>query len=613
MEGIFNTEYYLFLIFNTPFQGFRLGFDFFQLVQLLGALGLFLFGMKYMSDSLLLLAGNKMRAILATMTSNRVFGIFTGFLITSVIQSSSATTLMVVSFSNASLLTLTEAIAVIMGANIGTTITAWLIAILGFKVNMSTLALPLVGTGVLFGFSKKEQLKNWGSFIIGFALLFLGLQFLKDAMPDIDNSPEVLAFLRSYTDLGFLSVLLFLFIGTVLTVVIQSSSATMALTLVMTAQGWIPYEMAAAMVLGENVGTTVTANLAAMVANFRAKRAARAHLIFNLIGVVWMLVLFYPFLKLVDLILDFMGAVSPYAEAAAIPVAISVFHTVFNITNTFLLAWFIHPIAKLVERMVPPSATPDLAIEEPKYLNKRILKYPETAIASLGSESRFLFENALFEIIAHSMNIHRTDVLSDLKAKKVVKKSREDFKTDVRELYLTKVKTIYGEIITYATHAQSRLKLSEAQNNRIAEIKIANRKMVVIIKEIGDLNRNMSLYLESGNKDIQSEYDSLRKITVKVLRTLYGPLKERNTEEYYRELINLKGQVNNSLKKRDKAIEQLIREEKIDSIMASSLFNDLDTIKDLFQDLIEIAELLYCKKDPLFENGEVSKLETELV
>ncbi|RZW45893.1 MAG: Na/Pi cotransporter family protein, partial [Flavobacteriaceae bacterium] len=345
----------------------------YDILQLLGALGLFLFGMKVMSDALLKLAGNKMRSILARMTSNRIFGISTGFLITSVIQSSSATTLMVVSFSNASLLTLTEAISVIMGANIGTTITAWLITILGFKVSMSAIALPLVGFGFTFTFTKKENLKDIGEFIIGFAVLFIGIQFLKDAMPNINENPEILQFLKQYTNLGFWSVLLFLMIGTILTVVIQSSSATMALTLIMTAEGWIPFELAAAMVLGENIGTTITANLAAIVANYHAKRTARAHLIFNLLGVLWVLIVFYPFLKLVSLLAEYFGSESPYVSAAAIPVAISLFHTTFNILNTFLLVWFVKPIAKLVEKIVPEVSLPEKQIDEPKFLTKQSL------------------------------------------------------------------------------------------------------------------------------------------------------------------------------------------------------------------------------------------------
>ena len=386
-------------------------YGFYDLLQLLGALGVFLFGMKVMSDSLLNLAGNKMRSILASMTSNRFLGIFTGFFITSVIQSSSATTLMVVSFSNAGLLTLTEAISVIMGANIGTTITAWLITILGFKVSMSAIALPLVGLGFGLTFTKKERTREVGTFIIGFALIFIGLQFLKEAMPDIKNNPGILSFLSKYTDLGYLSILLFLFIGTILTLVIQSSSATMALILIMCAQGWIPFEMAAAMVLGENVGTTITANLAALVANYKAKQTARAHLIFNIIGVVWMLILFYSFLKFIGWLSIQFGSESPYITAAAIPVAISLFHTTFNVCNSFLLLWFINPIARFVEKIIPVTLLPEKEVEEPKYLTVDALKYPETAISILIKESKYLYNRPIFEIVTHSLNIHREDII----------------------------------------------------------------------------------------------------------------------------------------------------------------------------------------------------------
>ena len=458
-------------------------YGFTDVLQLLGALGVFLFGMKVMSDALLKLAGNKMRSILATMTSNRFLGITTGFLITSVIQSSSATTLMVVSFSNAGLLTLTEAISVIMGANIGTTITAWLITILGFKVSMSAIALPLVGFGFAFTFAKKEKTKNIGSFIIGFALIFIGLQFLKEAMPDIKNNPEILAFLSKYTDLGYLSILLFLLIGTVLTVVIQSSSATMALTLIMTAQGWIPFEMAAAMVLGENVGTTITANLAAIVANYKAKQTARAHLIFNLIGVLWMLILFYPFLKFIGWLSVEFGSESPYITAGAIPVAISLFHTTFNICNTFLLVWFVKPIARIVERMVPEIAMPERAVEEPKFLSESTLKYPETAVESLLMESRYLFKNPIFEIVAHAVNLHRKDIKSDVKLRELVEKSTVDLEANVRELYYSKVKTIYGEIIRFATTTQNSLNLSKKQYKIVSDIMVANRKMIEIVRD----------------------------------------------------------------------------------------------------------------------------------
>ena len=582
-------------------------YGFSEILQLIGALGVFLFGMKVMSDALLKLAGNKMRSILATMTSNRVLGITTGFLITSVIQSSSATTLMVVGFSNAGLLTLAEAISVIMGANIGTTITAWLITILGFKVSMSAIALPLVGFGFAITFAKKENTKQWGNFIIGFALIFIGIQFLKEAMPDIKNNPEILSFLSKYTDLGYVSVLLFLIIGTVLTVVIQSSSATMALTLVMCAQGWIPFEMASAMVLGENVGTTITANLASIVGNFEAKRTARAHLIFNLLGVIWMLIAFYPFLRFVGWLSKQLGSDSPYLVAASVPVAISLFHTTFNVINTFLLVWFIKPIAKLVEKIVPERLLPEKEIDQPKYLSKETLKYPETAIISLIKESKYLFKGPIFEIVAHALNIHRTDIKSEVKIKQIVKESQVDFRTDVEELYYTKVKTIYGEIIRYATATENNLDLSKKQLKTVTEIKIANRKMVEIIKSARELNKNVTISLNSNNKNLQKQYDGFRKKVAKVLRVIYLFRKGDDQQNYEKILSELKEEAKINIRQSNKSIDKLIRKNLITAEMASSLFNDYSNVNDMIKKLIEVAELLYSRKDLLFEESDKKK------
>lgn len=576
-------------------------YGFTEVLQLLGALGVFLFGMKVMSDALLKLAGNRMRAILATMTSNRFLGITTGFLITSVIQSSSATTLMVVSFSNAGLLTLTEAISVIMGANIGTTITAWLITILGFKVSMSAIALPLVGFGVAFTFAKKDQTKHIGNFIIGFAIIFIGLQFLKEAMPDIKNNPGILEFLSKYTDLGYWSILLFLAIGTVLTVVIQSSSATMALTLIMTAQGWIPFEMAAAMVLGENVGTTITANLAAIVANYKAKQTARAHLIFNLIGVVWMLILFYPFLKFVSWLSVQFGSDSPYITAAAIPVAISLFHTTFNVCNTFLLVWFVKPIAKVVMRVVPERLMPERAIEEPKFLSTSTLKYPETAVEALLMESRFLYKNPIFEIVAHALNLHREDIKSDLKLKELIEKSTEDLKANVRELYFAKVKTIYGEIIRFASTAQNTLDLSKEQHKMVSEIVVANRKMIEIVRDSKELNRNVVAVMNGDNEFLKKEYDTFRRKVAKVLRVIYRFRKGEEPEKQYMKLVKLKKEAKDNIRHSNASIDKLIRKGLISAEMASSLFNDYSNVNDMMRKLIEVAEILYSKKNTILE------------
>lgn len=334
-------------------------YGFFEILSLLGALGFFIYGMKVMSEGIQKVAGAKMRSILSSMTSNRFKGVFTGFAITSLVQSSSATTVLVVSFVNAGLLSLTESIGVIMGANIGTTITAWLITIIGFKVKIASYALPIIAVGFPLMFFNREKVKFWGEVLVGFALLFMGLSLLKDAVPDLESNPEILAFLSQYTNLGFLSILIFVVIGTIITVVVQSSSAAMALTLVMANNGWVPFELAAAMVLGENIGTTITANLAALVGNVHAKRAALSHLIFNMTGVLWILILFFPVLNLVDSYLISSGESSPFDTATSIPLGLSIFHTVFNIINTFLLIWFVKLIANTVTRLIKSGGDDD--------------------------------------------------------------------------------------------------------------------------------------------------------------------------------------------------------------------------------------------------------------
>lgn len=334
-----------------------------QILTLIGSLGLFLFGMKLMSESLQKVAGNRMRQILAAMTDNRFKGVLTGLLVTTTIQSSSATTVMMVSFVNAGLLSLIGAVGVIMGANIGTTVTAWIISLLGFKISLSFLSLPLIGISFPLFLSKNTNSKSWGEFMLGFAILFIGLQYLKDSVPDIRSNPEALEFLSHFTNSGYFSVFAFVFIGTVLTIIIQSSSATMALTLVLCYNGILPFSLAAAMVLGENIGTTVTANLAAIVANVSAKRAARAHLVFNLFGVAWMLVIFYPYLRGIDYFMQqSYGSISILSENLSnsdfelikqeYPIALAVFHTSFNVINTMILIGFAPFIAEVATRLV---------------------------------------------------------------------------------------------------------------------------------------------------------------------------------------------------------------------------------------------------------------------
>ena len=363
---------------------------------------MFLYGMNLMSSGLQKAAGDRLRNFLSAMTSNPFKGVLTGLGITSVIQSSSATTVMVVSFVNAGLLTLAQAISVIMGANIGTTVTAWLVSWLGFKADISIFAVPLMAVGFVLSISKKSQRRNIAELIVGFSLLFLGLSLMKNSVPDLSETPEVLSFIQGWQGHGFGSVLLFLALGTILTLVLQSSSATMALTIMMLNFGWIRFDMACAMVLGENIGTTITANIAAAVGNPSAKRAALAHTVFNVFGVIWALVLFPYFLKLVGFITaGIFGLPNPSGETFSVVAGaegaqsdtqtaalygLSMLHTLFNTINTLILIWFIPLIEKIVCMVIKDSKNKEDDAYRLKYINAGPLATPELAIEQAFKE-----------------------------------------------------------------------------------------------------------------------------------------------------------------------------------------------------------------------------------
>ena len=369
-----------------------------QILTLLGALGMFLYGMNLMSAGLQKAAGSKMRGMLTAMTSNPFKGVLTGLGITSVIQSSSATTVMTVGFVNAGLLTLSQAVGVIMGANIGTTVTAWLVSLLGFKADISLFAVPLMAVGFILSLSKSDKRRHISELIVGFSLLFLGLSLMKESVPDLKETPEVLAFIQNWTSYGFGSVLIFLVFGTVLTLVLQSSSATMALTLIMVNMGWIPFEMGAAMVLGENIGTTITANIAAAVGNANARRAAMAHTLFNVFGVCWALALFRPFLMLVGTVITWLGLPNPMDivhsseiamtadESMSTLYGVSMLHTLFNTFNTAILIWFVPVIVKIVERIIKDKKSDKEDTVKLKFIDAGPLSTAELAIGQARNE-----------------------------------------------------------------------------------------------------------------------------------------------------------------------------------------------------------------------------------
>ena len=379
-----------------------MNYSFFDFLTLVGSLGMFLYGMKIMSEGLQKAAGDRMQGILSSMTNNRFAGVFTGILITALIQSSSATTVMVVSFVNAGLLSLTQSIAVIMGANVGTTVTAWIISLFGFTVKIADMVFPIMAISIPLIFSKNNQRRYWGEFLIGFSLLFLGMDYMKGAVPNLQENPAALEFLNNYTNMGYGSILLFMLIGTILTIVMQSSSAMMAITLIMCSQGWVSFEIAAAMVLGENIGTTITANMAALSANVSAKRAAFAHLLFNIFGVCWMLILFYPFTRLiialvgkingmsvseVDALLNITSSgaqVSPEATTT-ISFSLALFHSVFNVCNVLIMIWFVKLYEKIVTTVIKQKSTNEEEFQL-KYINTGMMGASELNLPQARQE-----------------------------------------------------------------------------------------------------------------------------------------------------------------------------------------------------------------------------------
>ncbi|MBE6283950.1 MAG: Na/Pi cotransporter family protein [Mediterranea massiliensis] len=505
-------------------------YSFYDFLKLLGSLALFLYGMKIMSEGLQKFAGDRLRRILTAMTTNRVMGVITGMLITALIQSSSATTVMVVSFVNAGLLELAQSIGVIMGANIGTTVTAWIISALGFKVDIAAFAIPLLFFGLPLLFSSKSNRKSLGEFIFGFSFLFMGLQNLKANAPDLQQNPDMLQFVQNWADMGFVSILIFVLIGTVLTMIVQASAATMAITLIMCANGWISFELGAALVLGENIGTTITANLAALTANTQAKRAAMAHLVFNVFGVIWVLCLFPVFTGAVSWFVENVMGVTE--TSVAVPFKLSAFHTAFNICNVLIMIWFVKLIERAVCTIYPSKeqdeeyrlrfisggmlSTAELSILQAK---KEIHLYAERTYRMYGMVKDLLHTekeedfNKLFsriekyESISDNMELEIANYLNQVSEGRLSSESKLEIRAMLREV--TEIESIgdscYNLARTINRRRQANVDFVEKQYERIhnmmALVDQSLRQMIVVINhaehESRDVDVNKSFNLEN--------------------------------------------------------------------------------------------------------------------
>ncbi|CAA6799338.1 MAG: Sodium-dependent phosphate transporter [uncultured Aureispira sp.] len=453
-------------------------FGLWELIQIFGALAFFIYGMKMMSDGIQRAAGAQLRTILRSMTKNRFLGIFTGFLVTALVQSSSATTVMTVSFVNAGLLSLVESAGVMMGANIGTTITGWIVSILGFKIQLANYSIPLFALGVPLFLVAKGKTKYWGEFIIGFAILFMGLSALKNSVPDIKENPELLHFLKDFTEWGLLSRLFFVGVGAFLTVILQSSSASMAITLTMCAQGWLPLEVAAAMVLGENIGTTITAELASLVANTNAKRSARIHSLFNVIGVTWMILLLPFYLPVLTNLSEVLMSIDA-TQAADVPLILAAFHTSFNLLNVLLMLTFVPWLVKVATLSVKEEAVEDL--ERLKFLKNTAIT-PELSVEAVQKET------AHFGAVVSRMNNFLEIIINSInkKEKALTFKRIEKYEniSDIMEI----------EITAYITNLTDKKITTETSTKLRSFINIAND-----LERIGDIYFQISKTLEAKN------------------------------------------------------------------------------------------------------------------
>ncbi len=407
-----------------------MNFGFVDLLTLIGSIGLFLYGMKLMSEGLQKAAGDRLRNILAWMTNNRFVGALTGILVTALIQSSSATTVMIVSFVNAGLLSLGQSMAVIMGANVGTTATAWILYLGGFKVNLAAASIPIIAFTLPMMFSKKNSWKSWGEVLLGFAFLFMGLDLLNHSVPDLRSNPELFAAIQNYADMGFRSVLLFAFVGMAVTIIVQSSSVTFAIVLVICSKGWISFEMAAALVLGSNIGTCITPLIAAISGNIWAKRSAMGHLMFNVLGSVWVLALYFPFMKLVvwlstlgqgdpTALLSFVDSTDPMiinalndgtldltnpenqalastfvANQAYVSFGLSIFHTLFNSINICIMIWFTGLYVKIVTKLIPSKPEEEDNESHLTFITTGMLSTSELSILQARKEIQLYGERA---------------------------------------------------------------------------------------------------------------------------------------------------------------------------------------------------------------------------
>jgi phosphate:Na+ symporter len=557
---------------------------------ILSGIAIFLIGMFFMQDGFKLLSGGVLEKLLQKFTSNTFYAIITGFFSTALVQSSSIISLVVISFLSVELLTLVQGIGIIFGSNLGSTTTAWIVSSLGVDVKISIYAMPMILFGVILRFSKSNSYKGIGNVLLGLGFIFLGISYMKDGFDTLKNSID----LASYAMEGPLGIMIYILIGAVATVVIQSSAATLAIIITALSAGSIIYINAIALVIGANIGTTFTAILASLASNENGKRVAFAHFTFNIIAATIITLFIYQFQDLVDYLAPYLGI-----SENNYTMKLSLFHTIFSLVGIILLSPFIYQIEKLSIKLIKKKVSPQ---SKPKYLMDSNLTLPDTAIVSIRKEIINLYENCQ-KAMLHALNLHTTNLTKETLDKQISKElSIIDINID--EIYQTNLKNLYSEIVKYSSFAQENM--LDFHHKEVGALKRSASLIVEVLKDTRDIQKNLNFYLKSKNEYIKEEYNILRREMAEILIDINTLSLAQTDVEKITQLEVIKATLAENDMASSEEIDALIREDKIKATMATSYMNDSATGYSIQKKLLEVAKILFINNNLLQEIGETT-------
>ncbi|MCT7468798.1 Na/Pi cotransporter family protein [Aliarcobacter cryaerophilus] len=544
---------------------------------ILSGIAIFIIGMFFMQDGFKQLSGGILEKLLEKFTSNTLYAILTGFLSTSVVQSSTIITLIVVSFLSAELLTLVQAVGIVFGSNVGSTTTAWIVSSLGVDVKISTYAFPMLVFGVVLRFFKSNGVKGSGNVLLGLGFIFLGISYMKDGFDIMKNSID----LASYAMEGYLGIIVYILIGILITVVIQSSAATLAIVITALNADSITYVNAIALAIGANVGTTLTTILASFASNENGKRVALIHFLFNLISATFITILIYQFIDLTDFIAPFLGVSdNNYGMKLAL------FHTIFSVTGVILLTPAISLLVKLSEKLIQKKVS---SASKPKYLNQSVLSNPDASLAALRKEIINLYENCQ-KAMLHALNIHTTGLTRET-LKVQLAKELTIIDTDIDEIYQKNLKTLYSEIVKFSSFAQENM--FDFQHKKVDELKRAAVLLVEVLRDTRDIQKNVNFYLKSKNEYIKEEYNILRKELAEMLIDINTLSMLENDSDQLTQFELIKTELAHNDLASSEELDTLIREDKIKATMATSYMNDSATGYSIQKKLVKVANILF--------------------